>query len=85
MLISYARHQFPPVVIRYAIWLYVRFAAIQGRALIRSNSSGKIKTSQPRGHCNRYKPPKAHGPPRSLRRHWACRPESVAGSAFDCA
>ena len=25
MLISYARHQFPPVVIQYAIWLYVRF------------------------------------------------------------
>ena len=25
MLISYARHQFPPVVIRYAIWLCVRF------------------------------------------------------------
>ena len=25
MLISYARHQFPPVVIQYAVWLYVRF------------------------------------------------------------
>ncbi len=25
MLISYARHEFPPVVIQYAIWLYVRF------------------------------------------------------------
>jgi putative transposase len=25
MLISYARHHFPPVVIQYAIWLYVRF------------------------------------------------------------
>ena len=25
MPISYARHQFPPVVIQYAIWLYVRF------------------------------------------------------------
>src|ERR671912_2142104 len=23
--ISYARHQFPPVVIRHAVWLYVRF------------------------------------------------------------
>ncbi len=26
MTISFARHQFPPVVIRYAVWLYVRFA-----------------------------------------------------------
>src|ERR1700761_1688853 len=24
-LISYARHQFPPPVIRYAVWLYHRF------------------------------------------------------------
>ena len=23
--ISYARHQFPPVVIQHAVWLYVRF------------------------------------------------------------
>ncbi len=23
--ISYARHQFPAVVIRYAVWLYLRF------------------------------------------------------------
>ena len=23
--ISYARHQFPPVVIRHAVWLYHRF------------------------------------------------------------
>src|SRR4028118_1863514 len=23
--ISYARHQFPPAVIRHAVWLYVRF------------------------------------------------------------
>jgi len=23
--ISYARHRFPPVVIRYAVWLYLRF------------------------------------------------------------
>ena len=25
MMISFARHQFPPVVIRHAVWLYVRF------------------------------------------------------------
>ena len=25
MPISYARHQFPPVVIQHAVWLYVRF------------------------------------------------------------
>lgn len=25
MPISYARHQFPPVVMQYAVWLYVRF------------------------------------------------------------
>jgi len=25
MTISFARHQFPPVVIRHAVWLYVRF------------------------------------------------------------
>ena len=25
MLISYARHQFPPVVIQHAVWLYTRF------------------------------------------------------------
>jgi putative transposase len=24
-LISYARHRFPPVVIRHAVWLYLRF------------------------------------------------------------
>ncbi len=24
-LISYARHQFPPEVIRHAVWLYLRF------------------------------------------------------------
>ena len=24
--ISYARHQFPPVVIQHAVWLYLRFA-----------------------------------------------------------
>ena len=24
-LISYARHQFPPVVIQHAVWLYLRF------------------------------------------------------------
>ncbi len=23
--ISYARHQFPPVVIQHAVWLYLRF------------------------------------------------------------
>jgi putative transposase len=23
--ISYARHQFPPVVIQHAVWLYIRF------------------------------------------------------------
>jgi putative transposase len=23
--ISFARHQFPPVIIRHAVWLYVRF------------------------------------------------------------
>jgi transposase-like protein len=23
--ISYARHRFPPVVIRHAVWLYLRF------------------------------------------------------------
>jgi transposase-like protein len=26
MTISFARHQFPPVIIRHAVWLYVRFA-----------------------------------------------------------
>ena len=25
-LISYARHQFPPVVIQHSVWLYLRFA-----------------------------------------------------------
>ena len=25
MTISFARHQFPPAVIRHAIWLYMRF------------------------------------------------------------
>ena len=25
MTISFARHQFPPAIIRYAAWLYVRF------------------------------------------------------------
>ena len=25
MTISFARHQFPPVIIRHAVWLYVRF------------------------------------------------------------
>jgi putative transposase len=25
MTISFARHQFPPAVIRHAVWLYVRF------------------------------------------------------------
>jgi transposase-like protein len=25
MTISFARHQFPPVIIRRAVWLYVRF------------------------------------------------------------
>jgi hypothetical protein len=25
MTISFARHRFPPVVIRHAVWLYVRF------------------------------------------------------------
>ena len=25
MTISFARHQFPPTIIRHAIWLYVRF------------------------------------------------------------
>ncbi len=24
-LISYSRHQFPPVVIQHAVWLYLRF------------------------------------------------------------
>jgi transposase-like protein len=24
-LISYARHQFPPVLIQHAVWLYLRF------------------------------------------------------------
>src|SRR5687768_7393114 len=24
-LVSYARHQFPPVVIQHAVWLYLRF------------------------------------------------------------
>lgn len=24
-MISYSRHQFPPVVIRHAVWLYLRF------------------------------------------------------------
>ena len=24
-LISYARHQFPPVIIQHAVWLYLRF------------------------------------------------------------
>ena len=23
--ISYSRHQFPPVIIRHAVWLYLRF------------------------------------------------------------
>lgn len=23
---SYARHQFPPVIIRHALWLYLRFS-----------------------------------------------------------
>jgi putative transposase len=26
MTISFARHQFPPEIIRHAVWLYVRFA-----------------------------------------------------------
>jgi putative transposase len=26
MTISFARHQFPPAVIRHAVWLYMRFA-----------------------------------------------------------
>jgi len=25
MTVSFARHQFPPVIIRHAVWLYVRF------------------------------------------------------------
>jgi putative transposase len=25
MTISFARHQFPPVIIRHAVWLYLRF------------------------------------------------------------
>ena len=25
MTISFARHQFPPTIIRHAVWLYVRF------------------------------------------------------------
>ena len=25
MTISFARHQFPPSIIRHAVWLYVRF------------------------------------------------------------
>ena len=25
MTISFARHQFPPAIIRHAVWLYVRF------------------------------------------------------------
>jgi putative transposase len=25
MTISFARHQFPPAVIRHAVWLYMRF------------------------------------------------------------
>ena len=25
MTISFARHQFPPEIIRHAVWLYVRF------------------------------------------------------------
>ena len=25
MTISFARHQFPPVIIRHTVWLYVRF------------------------------------------------------------
>jgi len=25
MPISYARHQFPPTIIRHAVWLYLRF------------------------------------------------------------
>jgi putative transposase len=25
MTISFSRHQFPPVIIRHAVWLYVRF------------------------------------------------------------
>src|SRR5208337_3432951 len=24
--VSYARHQFPPVIIRHAVWLYLRFS-----------------------------------------------------------
>jgi putative transposase len=25
MTISFARHQFPPAIIRHAVWLYIRF------------------------------------------------------------
>ena len=25
MMISFARHQFPPAIIRHAVWLYARF------------------------------------------------------------
>ena len=25
LIISYSRHQFPPVVIQHAVWLYLRF------------------------------------------------------------
>jgi transposase-like protein len=30
--ISYARHQFPPEVIRQAVWLYLRFSVLHGSA-----------------------------------------------------
>ena len=31
MTISFARHQFPPAIIRHAVWLYVRFHAQPSR------------------------------------------------------
>ena len=32
--ISYARHRFPPVVIRHAVWLYMRFTGFDTLTLV---------------------------------------------------
>jgi transposase-like protein len=40
MTISFARHQFPPAIIRHAVWLYVRFTL---SALAGWVQAGKLK------------------------------------------
>jgi transposase-like protein len=51
MTISFARHQFPPAIIRHAVWLYMRFTLSYRdveEALSRSRVLDKQKANAPR-------------------------------------